>query len=71
MHRSKASRAALDPAKGALSTDYVRHFMFYNGLTRFDSHLVPHMELAEKIESDNATVWTVTLRQGVSTTAKR
>lgn len=28
--------------------------MFYNGLTRFDSHLVPQMELAERIESDDA-----------------
>lgn len=63
---SSSTADTLDPAKGALSTDYVRHFMFYNGLTRFDSHLVPHMELAEKIESDNAIVWTVTLRQGVT-----
>ncbi|UXZ95736.1 ABC transporter substrate-binding protein [Pseudomonas phytophila] len=63
---SSSTADTLDPAKGALSTDYVRHFMFYNGLTRFDSHLVPQMELAERIESDDATLWTVTLRKDVT-----
>ncbi|MBX8590308.1 ABC transporter substrate-binding protein [Pseudomonas cichorii] len=63
---SSSTADTLDPAKGALSTDYVRHFMFYNGLTRFDSHLVPHPELAEKIENSNATVWTITLRKDVT-----
>lgn len=63
---SSSTADTLDPAKGALSTDYVRHFMFYNGLTRFDSHLVPQMELAERIESSDATLWTVTLRKDVT-----
>jgi peptide/nickel transport system substrate-binding protein len=29
----------LDPAHGALNTDYVRHFMLYSGLTELDRHL--------------------------------
>lgn len=62
---SSSTADTLDPAKGALSTDYVRHFMLYNGLTRFDQHLVPQMELAERIESSDATLWTVTLRKDV------
>lgn len=63
---SSSTADTLDPAKGALSTDYARHFMFYNGLTRFDSHLVPQLELAERIDNDKATVWTITLRKDVT-----
>lgn len=63
---SSSTADTLDPAKGALSTDYVRHFMFYNGLTRFDRHLVPQLELAERIDNDKATVWTITLRKDVT-----
>ena len=63
---SSSTADTLDPAKGALSTDYVRHFMFYNGLTRFDSHLVPQLELAERIDNTDATVWIITLRKDVS-----
>jgi peptide/nickel transport system substrate-binding protein len=40
--------------------------MFYNGLTRFDSHLVPQLELAERIDNDKATVWTITLRKDIT-----
>jgi len=63
---SSSTADTLDPAKGALSTDYVRHFMFYNGLTRFDRHLVPQLELAERIDNDKATVWTITLRKDIT-----
>ncbi len=63
---SSSTADTLDPAKGALSTDYVRQYMFYNGLTRFDSHLVPQLELAEKIDSTDSTVWIITLRSGVT-----
>ncbi len=63
---SSSTADTLDPAKGALSTDYVRHFMFYNGLTRFDSHLVPQLELAERIDNTDATVWIITLRKDVT-----
>ncbi|MHC8290508.1 ABC transporter substrate-binding protein [Pseudomonas sp. XS1P51] len=63
---SSSTADTLDPAKGALSTDYVRHFMFYNGLTKFDSHLVPQLELAERIEHTDASQWIITLRKGVT-----
>ncbi|WP_460115023.1 ABC transporter substrate-binding protein [Pseudomonas sp. H2_D02] len=56
----------LDPAKGSSSTDYVRHYMFYNGLTRFDSHMVPQLELAERIETTDATLWVISLRKEVT-----
>jgi peptide/nickel transport system substrate-binding protein len=64
---SMASSTAdtLDPAKGALSTDYVRHNMFYNGLTRYDTHLIARPELAETIESADRILWRVKLRKGV------
>ncbi|WP_248731350.1 ABC transporter substrate-binding protein [Pseudomonas sp. MWU13-2517] len=63
---SSSTADTLDPAKGALSTDYVRHYMFYNGLTRFDSHMTPQLELAERIDNTDATLWTITLRNGVT-----
>lgn len=63
---SSSTADTLDPAKGALSTDYARHYMFYNGLTRFDSHLVPQLELAEKIDNTDASLWTITLRSGIT-----
>ncbi|WP_338483406.1 ABC transporter substrate-binding protein [Pseudomonas trivialis] len=56
----------LDPVKGGLSTDYVRQYMFYNGLTRFDVHMVPQLELAERIDNTDATLWTITLRKEVT-----
>ncbi|KPY24554.1 putative ABC transporter solute binding protein [Pseudomonas coronafaciens pv. porri] len=56
----------LDPAKGSGSTDYTRHFMFYNGLTRFDSRMVPQLELAERCETTDATLWVITLRKEVT-----
>ncbi|MBW4050046.1 MAG: ABC transporter substrate-binding protein [Proteobacteria bacterium] len=55
----------LDPAKGALSTDYARHYMIYSGLTQFDSRLSAQPGLAVTIDSGDATLWTVKLRQGV------
>ncbi|WP_249676094.1 ABC transporter substrate-binding protein [Pseudomonas abieticivorans] len=63
---SSSTADTLDPAKGALSTDYARQFMFYNGLTRFDSHLVPQLELAEKIDHTDASLWIITLRSGIT-----
>lgn len=55
----------LDPAKGALSTDYVRHFMLYSGLTYFDSTLTSQLGLAQEISHSKATLWTIKLRPGV------
>jgi peptide/nickel transport system substrate-binding protein len=62
---SSSTADTLDPAKGALSTDYVRHYMLYSGLTQFDSELRPRLALAESIESDDRTLWTIKLRGGV------
>lgn len=55
----------LDPAKGSNSTDYSRQTMFYNGLTYLDESLTPQLELAESIENDKATLWTIKLRRDV------
>lgn len=55
----------LDPAKGSNSTDYSRQTMFYNGLTYLDESLTPQLELAESIENDKATLWTIKLRKDV------
>ena len=55
----------LDPAKGSNSTDYSRDTTFYNGLTVLDEHLAPQLDLAEFIDNDKATVWTVKLRKDV------
>ncbi|MEM5383344.1 ABC transporter substrate-binding protein [Paraburkholderia phymatum] len=63
--QSSSSADTLDPAKGALGTDYVRANMFYNGLTELDSHLGAKMALAESLETKDATVWVVKLRSGV------
>ena len=64
---STASSTAdtLDPAKGSLSTDYVRLNMFYNGLTRYDHALAARPELAEVIESSDQKLWRIKLRRGI------
>lgn len=64
---SMASSTAdtMDPAAGSLSTDYARHFMFYNGLTKYDGDLKGQLSLAESLETSDQRVWHVTLRQGV------
>ena len=33
---------------------------------RFDKHLVPQLELAERIDNTDATLWTITLRKDVT-----
>src|SRR5216683_513184 len=55
----------LDPAKGSNSTDYSRHTTFYNGLTVLDERVAPQLDLAESIENDKATLWTIKLRKDV------
>lgn len=55
----------LDPAKQSYSTDYCRCTMFYNGLTELDNVMNPKLALAESIENDKATVWTIKLKKGV------
>ena len=56
----------LDPARANNDTDYCRLFMFYNGLTVFDEHLVPQPDLATSLETKDAKVWTIKLRSGVT-----
>ncbi|MBV9735358.1 MAG: ABC transporter substrate-binding protein [Acidisphaera sp.] len=62
---SSSTADTVDPAKQTLSTDYARCNMFYNGLTTLDGALNPQLALAESIDNDKATVWTIKLRQGV------
>jgi len=63
--QSASASDTLDPAKGSVSTDYVRANMLYNGLTEYDSHLGAQMALAQSLETKDATVWVVKLRNGV------
>ena len=62
---SSSTADTLDPAKASLSTDYVRICQFYNRLTFLNEHGEIDMELADKVESDDAKVWTITLKKGV------
>ncbi|MGY8897507.1 ABC transporter substrate-binding protein [Paraglaciecola chathamensis] len=63
---SSSTRDTLDPAKASLSTDYVRMYMVYSGLTQFNRELGADLALAETIESDNQQDWHITLRSGVT-----
>ena len=62
---SSSTADTLDPAKGALSTDYARHYMIYSGLTRYDANLTPQLALAEDIQDSGRILWTIKLRKGV------
>ena len=62
---SSSTADTLDPAKGALSTDYVRHYLIYSGLTQFDAGLRPQLALAESIESSDRTRWAIRLKRGI------
>lgn len=62
---SSSTADTLDPAKGALSTDYTRHYMIYSGLTQFDEQLNALPALAESFTSDDQRVWIFNLRKGV------
>ena len=63
---SSSTSDTLDPAKASLSTDYVRCCSLYNRLTFLDESGHVQMELADAIESDDAKVWTVKLKSGVT-----
>ena len=56
----------LDPAKQANHTDYIRGFMFYNGLTFLDGNLTPQPSLAEEFTTKDAKTWVFKLRKGVT-----
>jgi peptide/nickel transport system substrate-binding protein len=64
--QSASTADTLDPVRGALTTDYARAFMFYNGLTRLDGKLAPQPELAESFTSEDAKTWSFKLRSGVT-----
>lgn len=55
----------LDPAKGNLSTDYLRHYLLYSGLTQYDSQVRGQPALAVSMETRDNIVWTIKLRSGV------
>ncbi|MFO1425693.1 MAG: ABC transporter substrate-binding protein [Steroidobacteraceae bacterium] len=55
----------LDPAKGALSTDYLRLYMLYSGLTQYDLQLRAQPGLAEELATQDQREWHVRLRRGV------
>lgn len=63
---SASTADTLDPAKAALSTDYVRICAFYNRLTFLDQGGLPQMELAESIDSKDSQTWTVKLKKGIT-----
>ncbi|MBI5275770.1 MAG: ABC transporter substrate-binding protein [Burkholderiales bacterium] len=56
----------LDPAKQSNHTDYIRGFMFYNGLTYLDGSLTPQPSLAEEFTTKDAKTWVFKLRKGVT-----
>ena len=60
---SSSTADTLDPAKGALSTDYARLYMVYSGLTQFDSTLTAQPALAEEIHDSGRILWTLKLRK--------
>lgn len=62
---SASTADTLDPAKGNLSTDYLRHYLLYSGLTQFDGQLRALPGLAERIETRDNVVWHIRLRKGV------
>lgn len=63
---SASTADTLDPAAASLSTDYVRCCAFYNRLTFLDEAGQLQMELADAVESDDAQVWTIRLKSGVT-----
>lgn len=63
---SVSTKDTLDPAKASLSTDYMRIYMLYSGLTQFNRELGADLSLAEVLESDDQQTWQITLRQGVT-----
>lgn len=63
---SMSTKDTLDPARASLSTDYVRIYMIYSGLTQFNRELGADLALAETFESEDQQDWYVTLRSGVT-----
>lgn len=62
---ASSTNDAIDPAKGAIATDYMRHFCLYSGLTRMETDLKVKLDLAERLESADRITWHIALRKGV------
>lgn len=63
--QTSSTSDTLDPAKGALSTDYIRHYMLYSGLTVTGADMIVRPKLAESFASADRVTWHFTLRRGV------
>lgn len=63
---SLSTADTLDPAKGSLSSDYVRHFMLYNCLTELARAQRAVPSLAQSLSSTDQRVWHIALRKGVT-----
>lgn len=62
---SSSTADTLDPAKGNMSTDFLRHYLLYSGLTQYDGRLQARPGLAERMETRDNIVWHIRLRRGV------
>jgi peptide/nickel transport system substrate-binding protein len=56
---------SLDPAKASHTADYSRMFIFYSGLTEFDSNFKVQNALAESFDTSDHKRWTVKLKPNV------
>ncbi|SAL67862.1 ABC transporter substrate-binding protein [Caballeronia humi] len=56
---------SIDPAKASHTADYLRMFVFYSGLTEFDSAFKVQNALAEAFETRDHKLWSVKLRPDV------
>ena len=62
---SASTADTLDPAKGNTSTDFLRHYLLYSGLTQYDGQLQAQPGLAERMATRDNIVWHIRLRRGV------
>ncbi|HYS63239.1 MAG TPA: ABC transporter substrate-binding protein [Paraburkholderia sp.] len=56
---------SLDPAKASHTADYSRMFIFYSGLTEFDSDFKVKNALADAFDTSDHKQWTVKLKPNV------
>lgn len=63
--QSASTSDTLDPAKASHSTDYLRHFMLYSGLTATGADMIARPKLAQSFASADRITWNFTLRRGV------
>ncbi|RWB32193.1 ABC transporter substrate-binding protein [Mesorhizobium sp.] len=63
---NSSTAETLDPAKASLPIDHMRCAAVYNRLTFLGEDGETNMELAESIDTEDAKVWTVKLRKGIT-----